>query len=82
MEEEETGAPADASPGLFVEVVFSLLMTGLILWLAEEMIFRHHGRNDICERAAADMEHAYRDVLRDCGLGEFRQMPPDPNEVE
>lgn len=66
-------------PDWFSIFVLAAIVIGGSGRVLEEVAFNHHDASDICERAAVEPK-AFRDVLRECGLGEFRQLPPDPNE--
>ena len=69
----------DIQPSGFSLFLFGAIMIGWILAIGEELIFDHYNASNICERAAVEPK-TYRDVARDCGLGEFRRLPADPNE--
>lgn len=78
MEEE---ASADYQPNWSVKLVLCTIIFGGWGCLAEEMVFNHHDKSDICERAAANPLQAFRDVLRECRLDEWgKQIPLTPAE--
>lgn len=71
----------DIQPSPFGMLLFYGIVFGWLAAIGYELVVNRHDESDICERAAVEPK-AFRDVLRACGLGEYRQALPDPNEED
>lgn len=68
---EETQGAWSYDPPWLVKLLLYAIIFGGWGWLADEVVFNRHDASDICERAAANPQKAFREVLRDCRLDEW-----------
>jgi hypothetical protein len=76
---EET--QAEYQPDWSAVFVLVVIVFGGLVALGYELIVNNYDERNICERAAADPQKAFRDVLRACRLDEWgKQFPLTPAE--
>jgi hypothetical protein len=78
---EGADSSEDIQPSPFARAVLYLIVFGWLVALGYELVVNNYDERNICERAAANPQKAFRDVLRGCRLDEWgKQSPLTPAE--